>query len=113
MMYIDITPEALSDIQIRKAYLTESFGEGKAKQIIKSVMDNIEKLALFPNTGIDILERWGVESDYRCLIIRRNYVFYREEGNAIKIIRVLDERQNFMKILFGVSGISDDEYWDD
>ena len=47
MMYIDITPEALSDIQIRKAYLTESFGEGKAKQIIKSVMDNYREACPF------------------------------------------------------------------
>lgn len=39
-------------------------------------------------------------TDYFCLFIRPNYVFYRVDTDAIYIIRILNQRQDFMNILF-------------
>jgi plasmid stabilization system protein ParE len=34
------------------------------------------------------------------LVIEKNYVFYRNEDQCVKIIRVLDTRQDYMRALF-------------
>lgn len=50
-----------------------------------------------------------VPTDYLYLIVEKNYVFYRNEDNTVKIIRVLSTRQDFMSILFGITEIKDEE----
>lgn len=40
----------------------------------------------------------------------KNYVFYRVEGEFIRIIRELDERRDYLAILFGItSGLEEGE----
>lgn len=54
-------------------------------------------------------------TDYHYLIVKPNYVFYRVEGETVRIIRVLNERQDFLQILFGFSSVSEkgEDYWGD
>lgn len=79
------TPKALDDLQGIKTYIAKQFGEN---------------LIEYP-------------TDYRYLVVRPNYVFYRIEKDMVKIIRILNEKQDFLQILFGISSISDEgeEYW--
>lgn len=44
-----------------------------------------------------------------------NYTFYRIEADKIKIVRILNEKQDFMNILFGIRTTSQetDDYWDE
>lgn len=115
MKTIKITPLAHSDIEKTKTYLQEEFGESVAKRIIEAIYNDLDKLAVFPQMGVDIFARYGMKTDYLCLITHKNYVFYRIEGDIIRIIRVLDERCDFMKILFKITTASaeTDEYWDE
>jgi len=102
MKKVDITPLAHSDIEATKAYLLTEFGENSANKIVKAIYDDLEKLAAFPQMGVDLFSRYGIDTDYLCLITHKNYAFYRIEENYVHIIRVLDERQDFMRILFGI-----------
>ena len=64
------------------------------RRVLGSVYDDIEKLAVFPEMGVDILAKYGIISDYLCLITHKNCVFYRIDGEFIRVIRVLDENMN-------------------
>jgi len=115
MKRVDITPLAHSDIEGIKIYLQDKFGDSSAKRIVGEIYDDLEKLSAFPQMGIDMFARYGIETDYLCLITHRNYAFYRTEGDIIRIIRVLDERRDFMRILFGIVTTSEDteNYWNE
>lgn len=112
---IEITPLAHNDIEKTKIYLLEEFGKSTAQRIIGAIYDDLDKLAVFPQIGVDIFARYGIKTDYLCLITHKNYAFYRIEGDIVRVIRVLDERCDFMKILFGLTttATETEEYWDE
>ena len=62
------------------------------RRVLGSVYDDIEKLAVFPEMGVDILAKYGIISDYLCLITHKNCVFYRIDGETD-----LTERLNMAK----------------
>ena len=51
--------------------------------------------------------------NHKYIVVEKNYVFYRIEEDYVRIIRVLNEREDFMRILFGIITTSEDteEYW--
>ena len=106
------TPKALEDLQGIKTYITNQFGEGKAKACIKEITSTARQLELFPREGSHLEDLIEYPTDYHYLVIKPNYVFYRVEGDAIRIIRILNEKQDFLQILFGISSISEEDYWD-
>ncbi len=115
MMKLDLSPESINDLQMTKAYITAEHGKNFAVKIVGNIMDSIGNLQLFPDVGISIFSRYGIECDYFYIVSNHNYVFYRKEGEYIKVIRVLNEKQDFMYILFGIKTTTQEteEYWEE
>ncbi|MBR6332624.1 MAG: type II toxin-antitoxin system RelE/ParE family toxin, partial [Dehalococcoidales bacterium] len=101
MNKIEFSPEALKDIEGLEEYLISEYGKITATKNIRTVMESIRSLIRFPLQGASVWDRYGIESDYRYLFSNHNYVFYRVEDDAIKIIRIIDARCDFTRILFG------------
>ncbi len=108
-------PKALDDLQGIKTYVAKQFGEGKAKASVKEITSTVKQLELFPGEGSRLEDLIEFPTDYHYLVIKPNYVFYRVEGDTVRIIRILNEKQDFLQILFGISSISEEgeDYWDD
>ncbi len=113
MIQISYSPEALHDLRYIKVDIENHYGKEKSAKIIEKIVRNIRNLEKFPNSGVDLEKRWGIVSDYQYIYIEKNYVFYRIEEDYVRIIRVLNEREDFMRILFGIITTSEDteEYW--
>ena len=96
-----------------KNYLAQQFGIDKAKKGVKEITSTVRQLEHFPEEGSRLGELIDYPTDYRYLVVKPNYVFYRIEGDTVRIIRILSERQDFLQILFGISSISEEgeEYW--
>ncbi|MBR4947463.1 MAG: type II toxin-antitoxin system RelE/ParE family toxin [Clostridiales bacterium] len=107
MMHIVFSPESLKDLEQIKDYLLDRFGEKTAGNNLKKVIKEIKTLESFPLKGSGIWERYGIDSEYRYIYANNNYVFYRVDGDEIKVIRVLDARRDFLNILFGIKTQSD------
>ena len=115
MKQIDITPRAHEDLADLKSYLLSEFDETCSQKILGAIYDDIEKLALFPELGVNILAKHGIVSDYLCFVSHKNCVFYRIEGECIRVIRVLDERRDYLRVMFGISATSEESeaYWNE
>ena len=115
MKSVEITPEAYEDLEGLKEYLDEFFGVKKEKEILKAIFKDMKRLAKYPETDIKLFERFGIATDYKCMYTHKNYVFYRIENEYIKIIRILDERRDFLYVLFGGKMNSDEseKYWEE
>lgn len=61
-------------------------------------------------SGADLAKVIDVPTEYRYLFSQKNYVFYNSEFDKIRIICVLNENQNFMLQLFGISSELDEDY---
>lgn len=94
------SPQALEDLQqIRKNILSQ-FGAETAKKSMKRLTQTLRHLEEFPKMGFSLEKDVLFPTDYFCLFIRPNYVFYHFDTDAIYIIRILNQRQDFMNILF-------------
>ncbi|MCH5344456.1 MAG: type II toxin-antitoxin system RelE/ParE family toxin [Acetatifactor sp.] len=107
------TPKALEDLQGIKNYVTRQFGGDKAKIGVKEITSAARYLEIFPDEGPSLEDLINNPTDYRYLVVRPNYIFYRIEGDTVRVIRILNEKQDFLQILFGISSVSEEgeEYW--
>lgn len=109
------TPKALDDLQIIKGYVSKQFGADKAKICVGEIVATVRQLEIFPDEGPCLEDLIEYPTDYHYLIVKPNYIFYRIENDTVKIIRILNEKQDFLRILFGIVCISEEgeDYWGD
>jgi len=110
---IKYTPDAADKLRELKKTISLQYGEDKAKDVIKKITDAIKGLCENEKKGSDVAMMFDVVSDYRYLVISRNYVFYRIEDKYIKIINLYHEKEDFMWQLFGIDTTSQEtiDYW--
>lgn len=102
-MEIYYTPRARNDLVNIKESVIENFDdENLAIEVLKKIIKVVRQLVMFPYLGQELSGITGIYTDYRCLFCEKNYVFYRIEADRVCVIRVLNERQDYMRILFGV-----------
>lgn len=108
-------PKALDDLQGIKTYVVKQFGESRAKTSVKEITSTAKQLEAFPGEGPRLEELIEYPTDYHYLVVKPNYIFYRVEGDTVRIIRILNEKQDFLQMLFGISSISEEgeNYWGD
>lgn len=51
--------------------------------------------------GVAVSAMYDIECDYRYIYVGHNYIFYRVEKDAVIIVEMFDEREDFMHKLFG------------
>ena len=99
MAEIRFSPEAITDLQQTKAYITEELCNEQV-----AITKRIRMLASFPESGATLSSIVDFETDYRFLVCGSYTAFYRIENQTVNIVRVLYGRRNFMQILFGEPG---------
>ncbi len=102
-MRIEYKSVALRDIQRTQDYIAGVLkNKSAAQKLVKSILRAVSQLADHPMMGVPLNSKFDVDTDLRFLIVSKQLVFYRLEGNdVISVIRVLDGRQDYMSILFG------------
>ena len=43
-----------------------------------------------------------MDTDYQCIYVAKNYIFYRIDEDAIRIVKIYDEREDIMWKMFGI-----------
>ena len=102
----------MDDIARVKEYITLQHGANVAKKGLQRLTSSARRLEKFPEEGPGLDALILVPTDYRYLYIRPNYLFYRIEGNCVKVVRVLNEQQDFLQILFGITTVLDESIED-
>ena len=115
MYKIMYAPRALEDLQGIKTYISVNFGRDKAKDCVRELTKTVRQLERFPEEGQRLEELLDYPTDFYCWFVKPNYIFYRIDEDTIRIIRILNEKQDFLQILFGIRSISGEgeEYWED
>lgn len=115
MMNVELSPEALNDLEILKEYLVKNFDLERTREVLTAILADLKTLGEYPDSGSrDLFKRFDIETEYTYLVTHKNYAFYRIEGNVVKIIRILDTRRDVIYTLFGIKVVDDyNEYWDE
>lgn len=115
MPKLTYAPKAFDDLRGLKAYVARQFGGNIAKACVRKITSAARQLETFPEEGPCLEAFIEYPTDYRYLVVKPNYIFYRIEGDIVKVIRILNEKQDFLQILFGISSTSPEgeNYWDE
>lgn len=108
MYKIEYAPRAMDDMARAKEYITLQYGARVAEKSLKKLLSSARRLEMFPEEGPRLEALILVPTDYRYLYIRPNYLFYRIEGRCVKVIRILNEQQDFLQILFGITTLTNE-----
>ena len=101
MTEIRISPLAMEDLRQIRQYIADALcNETAAVKTVKKIVDGIRILETFPDSGAPLSGVVGFATDYRYVICGRYAAFYRHDGGAVFVDRVLYGRRDFMRILF-------------
>ena len=103
-MKLNYTPEAISDIQEIRRYIKHTLrNPTAAARISKAILDACSSLKAFPKMGVSIEGGTGFKTDLRMLACENWIAVYRVEpdSDVVSIARIIDGRQDYMRILFG------------
>ena len=103
-MKLRYTPEAISDLQEIKSYIKSTlYNPTAALRISKAILAACSSLKSFPKMGMSMKSKTGFETDLRMLICESWVAVYRieDESGMISVARIMDARQDYMRILFG------------
>lgn len=95
---IKINPIATSDLQEIKSYIAEENANAAIKTV-KEIVDSVERLAKFPESGSMLMYKIKIKSKYRYIICGNYLVFYIYENGVVYIQRVLHGKRDYMLLL--------------
>ena len=96
---IRYSPEAENDLDEIWEYISsELCNPQAAAKTVNHILDSVERLGDFPQSGAPLSSVTDVESDYRFLVCGNYLVFYRILGKAVYID--LYGRRDYLRILF-------------
>lgn len=108
MAKVEYSPAALDDLRQIHHYILSNWGESVAERVLKKITTDIKNLEQFPVLGVALGELIDIPTDYRYLFSEKNYIFYRLELDKVKIVRILNEYQEYMEHLFNETSESND-----
>lgn len=107
-MELKYSPKAKEDlIDIKRSILDEFGSEEVAIKVLKEITKTARSLVLFPNMGKKVSGFTNVFTEYRVAYCAKNYIFYRVEADNILVTRILNERRDYMRILFGITEVEE------
>jgi toxin ParE1/3/4 len=109
MLKIQFTPQAISDLEEIKRYIScDLFNPQAATDLLELVFQKIRTLAILPQTGARV--RTDIQSlkTYRFIPCKNYLVFYRTEEKTVSIIRILFARRDYI-VLLEANTMSDDK----
>lgn len=106
---INYSQEAFKDLNEIEQYIASDLDSPNAAiNIVTHIMDTIDLLRNFAESGALLSSIIDIESNYRFLVSGNYLVFYRVNHKDIYIDRILNNKRNYMNILFNDLPISED-----
>lgn len=72
-----------------------------AEKTVSRIMDDIDRLADFPEMGTMLRNVTHMVTDYRYIVSGSYMAFYRFHDSTVYIVRILYGRRDYMRVLFG------------
>lgn len=113
MTMIEYSHQAVEDLKQIQSRIKVNWGDESATKILQNIFVQINRLKQFPFSGTNLAEMIDVPTNYRYIYVEKNYVFYYIDSDKVRIVRILNERQDFLYQLFERDLKSVDEEYND
>ena len=101
MFDVKITPQAAEDLLEIKNYIENELQNPiAAHNTILSIVETYEKLSTLAEAGIPVERYVPFPTDYKFVLANNYSIFYRIDGDIVRVIRIMYSKRDFVRILF-------------
>ena len=113
MNKLEFSPLVLKKLKNLKRWLSEHFDIDTANEVIEGILSDMSILKENAKCGVDISEMYDINTEYWYLFTHQHYLIYRIEKKKVIIVQMFHEREDYMMVLFGESGRTQEsiDYW--
>lgn len=101
MNKVRLTPAARQDMRDIQAYISKHLKNPiAASNVTGRIMQTLRLLLQHGEAGVSLQAKTGHPTDLRLLVSGDYLIFYRFEAPAVSVARILNGRQDYLRILF-------------
>ena len=95
---VEILPTAWEDLKKIEDYYLLQFGVESAMKVTDQILDSIERLERFPESGSLTPDKWLNEQGYRMVIWQRFVSIYLQVGDVVYVYHIADTQTEYTKL---------------
>lgn len=99
-MKIRILPSAWEDLKRIEDYYLIQFDIENALKVTDHILNTIERLESFPDSGSRTPDTWLNEQGYRMVICKKHVAIYRQVKDVIYIYHIADTQTEYTKLFY-------------
>lgn len=101
MFEVKVSPQAADDLLEIKDYIeTKLQNPIAAHNTVLNIVETYENLSTLAETGIPVERYVPFPTDYKFVLANYYSIFYRIDGNIVRVIRIMYSKRDFIRILF-------------
>ena len=100
MYNVEILPSAWEDLKSIEDYYAIQFDVDTAIKVSDSILDAIERLESFPDSGSMTPDPWLNEQGYRMIICKKHVTIYRKISETIFIYHIADTQTQYNRLFY-------------
>lgn len=97
---IEILPTAWEDLKRIEDWYLIQFGVETALKVSDHILDTLERLERFPDSGSLTPDEWLNQQGYRMIICERHVAIYKKIGNVIFVYHIADTQTEYTKLFY-------------
>ena len=95
---VEILPTAWEDLKRIEDYYLLQFGVESAMKVTDQILNSIERLEKFPDSGSLTPDKWLNEQGYRMVIWQRFVSIYRQIKDTVYVYHIADTQTEYTKL---------------
>lgn len=98
---VEMLPTVWEDLKNIEDWYLIRFGVESAEKVSNHILDVIERLEQFPDSGSYTPDSWLNEMGYRMVICGRNYVaIYKRIGKKVYVYHIADTQTDYTSLFY-------------
>lgn len=95
---VEILPTAWEDLKRIEDWYLVQFGVETALKVSNRILDTIERLERFPDSGSLIPDEWLNQQGYRMIICEKHVAIYKKIEDVVYIYHIADTQTEYTKL---------------
>lgn len=96
---VEILPSAWEDLKKIEDYYAIQFDVETAIKVSDHILDTIERLERFPDSGSLTPDKWLNDKEYRMVICKKHVAIYKVIEQSVFIYHIADTQTEYTKLL--------------
>lgn len=97
---VELLPTAWEDLKQIEDYYCIEFGVGSALKVSDAILDSLERLENYPDSGSLTPDKWLNQQGYRMVVCGKFVSIYRRIDNIVFVYHIANTQTEYTKLFY-------------